>query len=112
MPINVLELVCLAVNFNPAIVSQLVCGDFNPLLVRPCASVSLTGMWFLGCGLTVLSLHLGSCSCRHGDRMERPGRDKKNNVWTRDGGCALTRLRPPPVTPELAHIVGQKYNFV
>ena len=37
--------------------------------------------------------------------MERPSRDKKNEVWDRDDGCVLTRLRPPSVMPELAHIV-------
>ena len=37
--------------------------------------------------------------------MECPGRDKKNEVWARDGGCVLTRLGPPSVVPEIAHIV-------
>ena len=37
--------------------------------------------------------------------MERPGRDKKNEVWARDGGWVVTRLRLPSVMPELAHIV-------
>ena len=39
--------------------------------------------------------------------MERPSRDKKGGVWAREGGCVLTRPRPPSVMPELAHIVSQ-----
>ena len=41
--------------------------------------------------------------------MKRPDREKKNEVWARDGGCVLTRLRPPSVMPELAHII--PYSF-
>ena len=54
MPIDILELVHLAIGFNPNIVTQLVYGDFKGAvrclydLVRSVSLGNLSGMWFLG----------------------------------------------------------------
>ena len=111
MPFHVVLLVRLAVRFNPNIIPQLVYEDFKDMIrclydLARCVSLGKLD-WYVVSGLwrDSSSLRLYSCSPRSGDKMERPGRDKKNEVWDRDIGCVLTGLHPPSVMPELSHIV-------